>query len=340
MTGGGRRRQGIVLLAVMFFTLLAVSGVATMLRRATVDGLIARNRDLSSRCEALARGGIRLATGLLLQDRLQEAADGFRVDTLQDAWARARALQLETPDGGELHLQVEDSGARLNLNSLFVDGKPRSDLTEVLLEALFSKVVEEMPGPAEEKLYDPQELAHNLMDWVDPDNVRIDGGLEDDFYQAQDPPYRAANRPLLSLDELRLVQGFDGRLVEALKPYVTVYPWARGDGINPNTAPPWVLALIFHGTSGDYRLATREEVRHILDIRESNGILCANDATRPGCTPLREAISGEVYPPPTFTTDVFRITAVARVGDVEKTVRAVVDREDTVQPELRAWQVQ
>jgi general secretion pathway protein K len=204
---------------------------------------------------------------------------------------------------------------------------------------LLDKVIEGLPGTADGNLYDAEELAHDLMDYVDADDAGLRGGLEDDVYQSQDPPYRAANRPLLSLDELRLVDGFDGRLVEALRPYVTVHPWARGDGINPNTAPPWVLALLYHGTSGDYRFADESAVRRVLDIREHDGILCAADATDPRCTPLGEAVPGEVFPPPSFVAEVFQLTAVARMGEVEREVFAVVDRSDAAEPVLLAWQV-
>ena len=40
-----RRRQGVVLVAVLFFALLLVSSIATFVARATVDSMISRNRD-------------------------------------------------------------------------------------------------------------------------------------------------------------------------------------------------------------------------------------------------------------------------------------------------------
>ena len=69
------------------------------------------------------------------------------------------------------------------------------------------------------------------------DDVEPDGEREDDYYQLQRPAYRAANRPLFSLDELGLIEGFDRVLVDAIRPYATVHPYAGGGGINPNTAP-------------------------------------------------------------------------------------------------------
>jgi general secretion pathway protein K len=334
-----RTRQGLVLVAVLFFVLLAGSAVATLVRRATVDGLGARNRDLAGRCEALARGGVQLATALVLQDRVDEEAAGFRIDDGRDLWARASALPVTLENGDELRLRIEDPGQRLNLNALFEDGTLRDPLSELLLAALFEKVVSELPRSDDKEPYDPEELARSLMDWIDADDTSPTGALEDDWYQQQDPPYRAANRALLSFDELRLVRGFDDELVEALRPYVSVHPWTKADGINPNTAPPWVLALLFHGTPGDFRLADEDTVRAVLDIRDAGGTLCADEVNQEGCTPIRDAVLGEIYPPPTYSAEVFRVTAEGRCGEVVRSVEAVVDRSDPTKPALVAWSV-
>lgn len=328
-----------VLMAVLFFVLLSTATIATFLSRATVDGLSAHNRDGAARAEALARGGVRLAVAALLADRLLEKEAQLEVDSALDGWAQLAAVPLEMPDGGLLRVRVEDAGAKLNLNALFSAGEPRDDATEIFLGELLTKVIEEIPVRPEQKLYDVEALARNLIDWVDADDVGVSGGSEDDYYLAQSPPYRAANRPLLSVDELRLVEGFDAQLVTALAPYVDVQPIVNADGVNPNTAPDWVLALLYHGVAGSQRLADEDTVRRILDIRDQKGILCADEANNPACTPLREAIEGEVYPPPTFHSDVFRVTAEARYGEVRRTVEAVVDRSDAEKPAVLAWRV-
>jgi general secretion pathway protein K len=328
-----------VLLAVLFFVLLTSAGVATFLSRAVVDGMAAGNRDAAARAEALARGGVRLAVAALLQDVIQEKEGQFSADTTQDLWARLGALPLPLDDGGVLQIKVEDAGRRLSLNSLFAKGAPRDEKSEIFLVELLTKVIEEIPVRPEQKLYEVEELARNLIDWVDVDEVRISGGDENDFYAAQSPPYRAANLPLLSLDDLLLIEGFDAQLVNALRPYVDVLPIANADGVNPNTAPSWVLALLYHGQPGAERLADEETVRRILDIRGQNGILCADEANHPACTPLREVVEGEVYPPLSFHADVFRVTAEARYGEVRRTVEAVVDRSDATVPAVLAWKV-
>jgi general secretion pathway protein K len=329
----------VVLLLVLFFALLLTGSIATFTRRATVDAMIARNRESAARAEALARGGVRLATALLLADQLQEADEGLDLDSYRDHWARAGEVEIEAGGGATLHLRIEDAGARLNLNSLFNfdEGGLLDEQTELLLHEVLQKVIDEIPLPPGEKLYDVKELAANLIDYVDEDDLRQRGGGEDDYYQRQEPPYRAANRALLSLDELRLVEGFDGELVDALRPYVTVHPYARGAGINLNTAPPHVLALLFFDDGVDLRLAREDTIREILEVRQNGDVICSEEQAGEDCIPVRDIVVNAIYPPPTFSTDIFTVLAEGQVGDVRRSVEAVIDRSQPEAPQLLSW---
>src|SRR5262249_61339553 len=101
----------------------------------------------------------------------------------------------------------------------------------------------------------------------------IAGRSEDDVYQKRIPPATPTNQPLLSVDELRRVEGFDERIVDALRPYVTVYPYVdRPGGINPNTAPPHVLSLLFYDDGVQLRLADEKKIRSILAMRQGGGV--------------------------------------------------------------------
>ena len=315
-----------MLLVVLFFALLLTSSVATFTHRATIDAMISRNRESSARAEALARGGVRLATALILDDRLQKTQGGLAVDSRQDGWFRIGDTEIETASGATLRLRIEDSGARLNLNALFdrALGGVLDDQTAFLVRDLLEKVIEEMPIPPGEKLYDATELADNLIDWIDEDDLRQRGGPENAYYQEQDPPYVAYNQPLLSVDELRLVEGFDGKLVDALRDYVTVYPYALGTGINLNTAPPHVLALLFYNDGVTQQLAPESLVRSILEAREDDEIICPPGQSPEGCTPMNDLVANAntIYPPPTASAQVFTIHAEARIGEVRRTAEA------------------
>jgi type II secretory pathway component PulK len=340
----------VVLLVVLFFALLLTSSVATFLRRSTVDALIARNVDARGEADALARGGMLLSCALLAEDRLQEIAGTAPAgDNYLDVWARVSGQPLVTPNGSRLRLRIEDSGSRLNLNALFQmdeagNWTPREESGEFLTH-LLTKVIDELPVTRGPRQYQPRELAQNLIDFMDGDDVTGNGSPEDEIYQRRRPPQRALNRPLLSFDELRLVEGFDAPLVDALKPYLTVYPFAalgcgqpaQGCGVNLNTAPPHVLALLWFDDGVEKRLADEDTVRQILRVRSEGRLLCGEGPSQEGCTPIREIVPNAIFPPPTFSTQIFEVSAEASVGDVRRTVVAVVDRTNPGLPGLLSW---
>jgi general secretion pathway protein K len=339
-----RRESGIVLVVVIFFALLLTATVATFARIALIDHMVVRNRDARARADALARGGIRLAEALLLEDKLGQQVDtpGHpKLDHTKDLWARVSGTTIPFEDGSQLRLDIQDAGAKLNLNAVVVvdDAGVVDPKSTELLTRLFAKVIDEMKLPrGQENAYDPAELAANLIDYVDEDQQRQDGEPEDDAYQKRDPPARAANRPLLAVDELRRVEGFDARIVDALRPYVTVYPF-RGGGINPNTAPPYVLSLLFFDDEVELRLADPETVRSILKIRKEGGFVCGEDQSGEGCTPIRSLVTNAIFPSPSYTSDIFTVTALAQVGDVARRIEVVLDRSDGSAPRLLSWRV-
>lgn len=368
-------RRGVVLAMVLILALLLSAAVVAFTRRAVIDSVIARNRDAVGQAEALARGGVRLATGLILQDSPEAqlepgtpepegATEGGEEDTAEEPWARLQDYELVTEDGSILRITIKDSGSRLNLNALIqrtyeneqgetITVGPDPDDAEEFLAAVFEKVIDEMPIPPGEKLYEPRELAQHLIDYLDDDESPrgIEGITEDEYYQAQNPPYRAANRPLLSVEELGMVEGFDVRLVEALRPYVTAFPFYPEEGhggINLNTAPPHVLALVYYGDLDDKGLADEETVRSILTKRSERPICTSGtaEADPDACWPLQEAIPnlglGKIFPETTLpsASATFTVCSEATVGEIRRTVVATLDRSDPANPQLLSWRTQ
>jgi len=337
-----RRDAGIVLVVVLVFALLLASAVATFARRATIDRLVSSNREATARAESLARGGVRLATALLLEDKLREKQPGgFAGEALTDLWAQAGLAPLELEDGSTLRLRIEDSGSKLNLNAVLHydrSGAP-NERTAPFLDALLAKVIDEIPLPPEEKHYDRKQLVANLIDYTDPDEVAQDGGSENAAFEQGATAFRPANRPLLSVDELRQVEGFDAPLVEALRPYVTVYPFVGTQGVNPNTAPPYVLSLLYFDDGVELHLASEDVVRSLLAVRQKGGVVCGDGQSGDTCTPIREIVQNAIFPPPSFATDVFVVTAEARVGSVQRNIEAVLDRSEGATPLLLSWRV-
>jgi general secretion pathway protein K len=329
-----RRRRGFVLVIVVFFAALLISAITTFLHRSTLDAAIVRNRDQAARAEALARGGVRLAHALLLQDLLEEGQTGLALETPFDVWRLISGVPIETEDGSTLSLEIEDAASRLDVNALVQEGQPVAG-ADVFLADFLAKIVEEMPGRPEDKLYEPDELAEALLDYLDADDVTKRGELEDDWYQQQDPPARAANRPLLSVDELAVVRGFDRPLVEAIRPYVTVFPYTGGAGPNPNTAPSWVLASLYLGPATDRRLASEDQVRRFLNLR-TDAPLCPDHEE---CVALTDAgVDGSLLDF-TLRSQIFLVHSRATVGGVSRVIDAAIDRSQGDPPRILAWRV-
>jgi type II secretory pathway component PulK len=90
---------------------------------------------------------------------------------------------------------ITDEGAKLNLNTA-----PREHLL-----ALFQQLI-----PTD---VDAEELVESLLDWRDEDEQALPKGAESDYYQIQEPPTRAKNRALESVEELLLIRGFTADVV-------------------------------------------------------------------------------------------------------------------------------
>jgi type II secretory pathway component PulK len=371
----------LAIVLVMIFAL--VTAVYSFQHRAIIDTTIATNRIEAAEADALARGGLRLAEVLLAIVRARqvggadagggdrpgesnaEAAlvgDGTPAET--DAlWQEIGGLPIELDESRSLRIEIEDESARLNLNALVPvealpeeagggeveevddeDGTQTSDeAIEYLTEAM-QYVIDGMEGRPEDRAYDPRAIAENILDFMDGDGVAVNGRAEDEYYQRQDPPYRAWNRPLVSVDQLGLVEGIDPPLLEELRHYVTVHPVASTTGINLNRAEPWVLKLVYSGTSGNMRLIDDRLAEDIYRLRQNGKLVCDQDGGDPRCVPLGEIGSGElgngsIYPAAGLpaTPVAFRVRVTARVGAIERRFEATYDTRPADGPWLLSW---
>ena len=345
-----REERGIVLPLVLIIGLLLSASVVTFVHRSVVDKLVVVNRDRGEAAAALARGGVQIAIAVLFEDRLQKIIQQQSGEpsgsSLEDLWARLANQPLKTDWGGQLVVRIEDSGARLNLNALVpvsLDETPTqpSEEAEEFLIAFFERILDPGAFPSD-ATRDPRELARNLLDYIDADDVALGGRSEDDYYLNQAAPYTAANRPLLSVDEVAMIEGFDTEMAERLRPYFTVYPLLGETGVNANTAQPHVLGLIYYGSSGNMRLADESLVGDLLRERDAGKLICTETERAPDlCVSMSEVGIGEgaIFPPVVWpaAATIFTIVSEARVRDVAYTIEAVIDLSNGREPRLLSW---
>lgn len=357
-----RRSSGIVLAIVLVLIFVLVTAVYAFQRRAIIDTSIATNRLRSAEAEALARGGLRIAEAIVFFTRLKAelkssgaTPTGLGVlnrDTKaavasDDLWATLGNYPLELEGDRMLRITIEDEGARLNLNALV---PPAEDLSagnaleaEEYLVRVLEYIIDGIDATNQTSNYDARAIAGHLLDYMDEDEDSINGGSEDAYYRSQDPPYRARNGPFLSFDEIGLVEGIDPTLLNAMRDYLTVHPIGGSQGINLNRAKPWVLSIVYSGTSGNRRLLSERAVREIWELRDKSKILCDESSADPlRCVPSSEMEGlreGSIYPETTLPAQpsVFRVVAEARVGRLTRRMEAIYDTRPKAAPQLLSW---
>lgn len=302
-----KRATGAALVLAMLLAALASSIVAGLLWH---QQLWLRQYDFQrdqSQARSLARSGIDWARLIL-----QEDARNSSIDHFGEQWAIR--LPLTPLDNGEIGGAIADQQGLFNLNAVVKSGVVQPDVL-----ARYARLLALLDLPAA--------LGPALVDWLDADgDVTPGGGAEDGFYIAMTPPRVAANRPLVTADELAQVAGYTPELVTRLRPFVTALPAAAGSAVNINTAPPEVLAATIEGLRLDdaNRLAAGRANKPFLSVADFRSRLPASVSVN------EQALR--------VTSDGFIVRVVVHQGDVRATGLALVLRQGTVWPRV-VWQM-
>lgn len=112
----------------------------------------------------------------------------------------------------QVSVQAVYPEARFNVNNLIRDDGKVDRNQEGVYRRLLASVVVELEGSSA----DVDGLISSLLDWLDADEeARLDGA-EDSVYEGKVPPYKAANRMLTSISELRLIEGYTAELLDGI----------------------------------------------------------------------------------------------------------------------------
>jgi hypothetical protein len=138
------------------------------------------------------------------------------------------------PEGWEVSIRIRDEGGKLPLNTM----------SEELLNKLLEETLDFDFGTA-------RELSSTLVDWIDENDNRRLNGAESDEYLRNNPPYKAANRPLQSLEELSLLKVWedeffdeDGNPNELFTQLSGLVSVMNTGAVNLNAAPAEVLEVL------------------------------------------------------------------------------------------------
>lgn len=245
------QQRGVALVTVLLIVVLATLASLALVRTNEMAVQRSRNTTYSLQAAEYARG-LEAWARIFLQRDLEES--GY--DSRAEIWAvPLPALEVT---GGAVTGRLLDLDGRFNINVLASDNPTARERFQRLLEVLGIR----------------NDLTPAIEDWLDDDAVARPGGAEDFVYQAQQPPYRAANQLMTHISELRLVAGVDAETFAILAPHVIALPPEAE--LNVNTASVPVL-MALHASIDQARAerlhdAGLAEFRNLRDFKEAAGL--------------------------------------------------------------------
>ena len=297
MTGMKGPQRGVALVTALLVVSLVTVAAVAMATRQQVD--VRRTANLLHGEQAYAHA---VSAESWARVVLRRDAKDNDYDVLEDEWATA--LPPIAVEGGLVSGRVEDRQGRFNLNNLVdSDGEVSEPDLEYFIRLLENLDLEET-------------LADRLIDWLDRDiDVRFPEGAEDQEYLLLELPYRAANRYMSDISELRLVKGFDRNVISLLLPHVTVLPTRTP--INVNTATEVVLqALHTELNSGD--------VGVLIEDRGESGYQTLEEFLE------HDALAGLTLDVEVdVSSDYFRVLTDVQVGQGQARLESLLARDDS-----------
>ena len=325
-----RSQRGVAIIMAMLIVALATSVAAYAAWQQNIWVRQSENTAAQAQALAVARAAINFGNMVLVEDL--KNSNPLNVDHLKENWA---SYALTTPvEGGSVSGKIADQQGLFNINNLAATNLVERALQMQWFVALLSGL--DLPAA----------LADALQDFVDADDQ---GPKEDLAYLGKPDPYRTANQPIQSIDELNRVEGFDEKIIEKLKPFITAIPIltppAQGTitptvpitPINVNTAPKEVLDAVFGNGKGEPIITLRDNTpfADIADFEtRTNNLLPPVDAKNPAAHPWTSANIA-------VKSDYFLVAAVSEFGNSKNGLVALVQRGgDASTAPVILWQKQ
>lgn len=238
----------LVLWMVALLTIMAMGYSATMRTETRLTAHIVQ----SARARALSQAGIWYGLHELL------------LPTLEQTWRKDGTPYPINFGDGKISISLYDETGKIDLNT----ARP-----ELLLSLIKSAGLGNNQS---------QSLLQAILDWRDRDNMKRNGGAEDEDYAQAGYDYGAKDGPFNSVGELREVMGMNVALFDKIAPALTVY--SHQPAINPTVAPREVLLSIPGADPSDIdallqRRKTGEEGNLVLPDLDSRYLSKASGST-------------------------------------------------------------
>ncbi len=331
-------QAGVVLLIVLILIAILTTLVVDLIYFTSVDMEIALNSRDHIRAGYLAKSGVNLVAGTMSKKTLEEITAFTSILGAQsgDSYGLWSIHVPPYPIGdGVVSLEVTDERSKINLNALVnrstnaVDQQVRTQISEL------SRFL----GIDQNK---SEEFISSLINWLDSPlegatNDQEPNGAKGEYYLGLGSPYAIKDGPLDSVDEIKMIKGMDEDYYSRIRDFVTVYPPDKR--VNFSTAPVVVIKAVLKsatvsalgrqesGKPSELPDDVAESIAEaIVEDRESNPVLNrrrVNEIIKDVDPTLQIAagVAGVVHN--TGKSEVFRVVATARLGELDPTVKKV-----------------
>lgn len=188
-----RRRRGIALVLILFAMVLMAVLLGSFALVARTEALETRTLFDGARARYAAEAG------------LSRSIYELRRNDLATRWVA---------DGRDYHADFEDAAVTVQVfeetGKVDINAADQQSLRLLMLAVGIEQVKAD-------------QLVDAILDWRDPDDLKMPNGAEDKDYQAAGYPYGSADAPFGMVEELQQVMGMDYETYSKLEPHVTVY---------------------------------------------------------------------------------------------------------------------
>lgn len=364
------KSKGIAMLIAILVITMVVGFMSDLIITSTVNVELASGNKDRIKAEYMAKSGFNMALflnsidwglDLFMNQQKQKPSDGIgdiwaalngipiggatlaMMDTMSEKFNlgkledRGALSQLSLFDG-EFIIDASDESSKINVNYC---SKGRCSQVLLMLQSLFSCPVEK--EFLEKRNLTPSKMAYRIKDYIDTnDKAEGETGFseEDEPYRKSDPPYRAKNSPLESVEELKMIAGWDDDMHAVFSRYLTVYPYQNTGRdvakININTASREMLACLLpegltESCSENFAITMANQGKEKQTFTEDGdlktvlrNLMCYDSAAGEKTGSAKDKSSW-------FSTSsrVFRLNVVGTSGMQTKKLSAVIERLDS-----------
>ncbi len=298
----------------LVITLLVLTLLLTIILEFSMDMRVEARSAANFRDEMqayyLAKSGITFAIAVLEEDSVEDSKKDTKYDALNEFWAQ-KVPPVPVGDG-TVTVEITDEDSKIDINKFDQKAKNLGGILAKDRRSLMSRLLKQFD--VKEGLSD--EIPDAIADFIDEDSDELPNGTESNYYEGLEEHYSAKNKPLDSLQELRMIKGIDGDLFSKLNKFLTV----NSDGlININTASKEVLLSLSEDLTGevvDEIIAYRGENPFQKKLDVKNNISLADNVFND----LQKFID--------VKSNFFSITSTGDVNNSRKTITAIVQRQN------------